>query len=493
MVGGFAVRGLLGGKPGGEMVWAAEDRSLGRRVLLWVRPAAAVGDATDPPVVSRPTRLRAVSSGDVLWNGAAYWWVAFVAPAGGPLPDVVDPAQPLPWADARQVIEQVVEELIAAGEDGTLPGRLGVDQLWAEPSGRVHLLDFPVPTAVPAPPPPADPSGLVRQVTTLLLEGKARTSGGRVAAPLPPHASRITDRLFDPADPFPDVPAVQAALLASHATPPQVTPGMRAAQVGVTAMLAGLGLLIVFGAALGYHLLTGWLTLLQAQETKVVVAGLRDPDTRERWAADPEAAPYLAPGAIDATAARLEKYAADCRAFVDEKTAVLTAPERFFLRRVAEAEYPAGMAAGIPGEEVARLVRQAELVERRGVASLQRLSVLSIFGVFLVAVAAAYVVFASAFRGGLSFVLAGLALVLRDGRPAGRFRCAARELLLWLPVGLVLTLAVLVQDRWPDWGFGRAAVSAAAVALLAAYALFAVRFPGRGPHDRIVGTYVVPA
>ena len=60
-------------------------------------------------------------------------------------------------------------------------------------------------------------------------------------------------------------------------------------------------------------------------------------------------------------------------------------------------------------------------------------------------------------------------------------------------VVVVLVFVVLVQDRWPDWGFGRAAVSAAAVALLAAYALFAVRFPGRGPHDRIVGTYVVPA
>ena len=55
-----------------------------------------------------------------------------------------------------------------------------------------------------------------------------------------------------------------------------------------------------------------------------------------------------------------------------------------------------------------------------------------------------------------------------------------------------LVAAVWVQVAWSDWGFGRAAAAAGCVALLGAYVLAAVRFPTRGPHDRVVGTYVVP-
>ncbi|HEY1191127.1 MAG TPA: protein kinase, partial [Gemmata sp.] len=38
VVGGYVVRGRLAADPTGEQVWLAEDRALGRRVLLWLRP-----------------------------------------------------------------------------------------------------------------------------------------------------------------------------------------------------------------------------------------------------------------------------------------------------------------------------------------------------------------------------------------------------------------------------------------------------------------------
>ncbi|WP_337174187.1 protein kinase [Paludisphaera sp.] len=95
-------------------------------------------------------------------------------------------------------------------------------------------------------------------------------------------------------------------------------------------------------------------------------------------------------------------------------------------------------------------------------------------------------------RGGISYRLAGLCLVGPDGRVAGRFVCAFRALLAWsIPVGLLLA-SESIQDHAPEaiasaWSLWLAGV----FALLAALAV-ALIFPGRGPHDAIAGTAVVP-
>src|SRR5581483_5854053 len=104
-------------------------------------------------------------------------------------------------------------------------------------------------------------------------------------------------------------------------------------------------------------------------------------------------------------------------------------------------------------------------------------------------------------RGGLSDRLLGLALVQSDGRPAARWRCAWRALLVWAPVtGLLIAAMWLEQDYWSAENAGAPApwlarlswvVSWSAWALLAAYAVLAVRSPGRGLHDRLAGTYLV--
>lgn len=493
VVGGFAVRGKLLDLPGGAMVWVAEDRALGRRVLLWLRPATAVDDPALPTTV-RPTRLRAVSAGDVLWNGRAYWWVGFVVPAGAPLPDVVDPLHPLPWADARYLLEQVVEELLAAAEDGTLPPRLGVDQFWVEPSGRVHLLDFPVPTRADVRP-AGDAFGLVRQVATLLLEGEARDTGGRVNAPIPPHASRITDRLFAPREEgFGSVRAVHEALTQSHLYPPRVTGGMRAAHVGLTATLAGTGLIFMFAAALAYHFWGALIAAQQARAIRVVRAGLDDPATRAAWDRNRDVHDYLAPDRLDETRRRLERYEADQVREVEAIKRVLTRPERYVVERIVQFDAADGEKAGeLPFPAVRQVLTAAQRPERYAKAVVeQREAVSSLAWRFIAFFTASYVVFALVFRGGLSFLLAGLTLVRRDGRKAGRVRCAVREALGWLPVAAMLLAVVAVQVLWPGWGFGRAAMAAASLAVLAGSVAIAIRFPERGPLDRIVGTYIVP-
>jgi hypothetical protein len=475
------------------LIWVAEDKSLGRRILLWLRPVNEVVDTAMPAGV-RPTRLRAVSAGDVLWNDRAYWWVGFVAPAGVPLPDAIDPEHPLAWADARPLIEQVVDELVSAAGEGTLPGRVGVDQIWAEPSGRVHLLDFPVPTATGSTAPAGSPLGLVRQVTTLLLEGNARDGGGRVAAPIPPHASGITDRLFDGDNPFKSVGDVEAALAESHAHPPRVTSGMRAAHLGLTGMLTGTGLAALFAAVVAYHFLTAVIVATQAGQVRLVRELLDDPEAVSALAADPDLADYLAPDQVGATVRRVDSLESALRAETEAQKRRLTRPERYLIDRLEQLEEKPDRSQ-LPPAGVARAVlstAQREARQQRLLASL-RLSVLSSAVIVAALLLPAFVAFALVFRGGLSFVLAGLTIVRRDGRRAGRLRCGLRELLAWMPLFAVLLTCVWIQAIWPGWGFQRVFVTVVSIGALVASVAVALWYPECGPQDRIAGTYLVPA
>jgi hypothetical protein len=102
------------------------------------------------------------------------------------------------------------------------------------------------------------------------------------------------------------------------------------------------------------------------------------------------------------------------------------------------------------------------------------------------------VVFAAALRGGVSMMLAGVAIVRADGRPALRRQCAARAALVWLPVLGLLFAATLLQISAPRQAFLAAVLWLVAAALLPTYAVIALRYPTRPPQDRIVGTCLVP-
>jgi hypothetical protein len=85
------------------------------------------------------------------------------------------------------------------------------------------------------------------------------------------------------------------------------------------------------------------------------------------------------------------------------------------------------------------------------------------------------------------------AVVSRDGREIGRARSVIRFLAAWSPA-----LAWIACVGVPMFGDPRVAPEAAvglgslAVLVIAAGVAWTVAVPGRGPHDRIAGTWVVP-
>jgi hypothetical protein len=100
--------------------------------------------------------------------------------------------------------------------------------------------------------------------------------------------------------------------------------------------------------------------------------------------------------------------------------------------------------------------------------------------------------FAFVFRGGLGYLLSGVTLVRADGTRAGRFRCAFREILGWMPLWIVMQTTLWLQWAVPDFVFARTFLWLLGASLLPISIAIALRNPTRGPHDRVMGTYLVP-
>jgi hypothetical protein len=494
-IGGYAVRGRIAVEPSGEQVWAAEDRALGRKVLLWLRPE---GDEPVPPPageVARPTRVRRLGRGRLAWAGTTFDWTAFAAPVGALLADTVNPARPLPWADARFLLEQLVDEFRAAEKDGSLPDRLGLSQVWVEPNGRVRLLDFPLPTGSKAEAPlPTDghPLTLLRAVASLALEGRPRVTAGPVRAPVPPHAAPILNRLFAP-DGYESLDALHHDLAATHAHPPEVTPSVRAAQLGLQAAVLAPGLVAMFTLSGLLAVLLAKLAELRAEQTEQALTALHDPAGRAALARNPDYERALRDQAR--TEARIEDLRDRKRTEAEARRRLLVAPQRFVLERFdPEPGRPNGPRRADPDALRDVLIwAGAPPKSRAGQApSPWGWETVPVW-VVLLGIPLAWVAAAGVLRGGVSMALTGIALVRSDGRRAYRRQCALRALLVWLPVGALLAGSVWLQIYHPARVSVYVTLWLAAVGLLPVYVVIALRYPDRPPQDRLAGTYLVPA
>jgi hypothetical protein len=507
-VGPFAVRGPAAGGPL-PRVLRGEDSSLGREVVVWLRPA------DDPPLGSRaettrPTRLRWLAGGRQ--NGAR--WDAFLAPAGQSLAALAAAGRRLGWAEARQLLKQLAVELDAAGREGSLPDRLSAEQVWLQPEGQVKLLEVPLDGGAAAAGAAAarDPLDLLAQAAVLALEGRPRPPGARgpVRAPVPPHASRLLARLTGPGPRYRDVGEFLADLEATRELPRRVSRGRRAATLVSWAAVNGPGLAFML---LLSGLVPAFLYLALLAMRGQVVDQRRELST----AADFE----LALAAVQPSLPDRLRGAAQWRADQDllARREAMTARHRreeraslqrlpvvnrwfaqFIVRGMDEVEQDAaqrGSATGLLTNLGSwRTTHRVRVAASSGADFSQGGRV---YAGLLLAWPAAAVVAAFVGRGGLGLRLHGLTLVRRDGRRAGRFRCAWRALVMWAPFTALLAGSVLIYTHaWrdpapPGWGVTVSTLCWwAALAVLPLWAWLALRSPGRTWHDRLAGTYLVP-
>jgi hypothetical protein len=395
--GPFYVRGALEKDRDGQLL-LAEDAVLGRRVLLWRRPAAA--GPLDPARrdLHRPTRLRWLSAG----RQDSMCWDAFLAPTGCPLGDLCPPGQRLPWRAYRGILEQLTDELAAGCADGTLPPQLTLEQIWIQPNGRVQLLDVPLAASTRQehePSASADKRALrlVREATRQALEGRTDAQTDAIQAPVPEHAARILRRLLGGTQGYQAVADLHADLVATADQLPEVTRTLRAVH------------LVVLGAVVSIPVL--------------LMLGL---------------------------------------------TAVAVSEER-----LEQLPVFAHMEPPMSPDQIAIVVLTAGFVL-----------------LFLAPVL--WVIWAFLWRGGITLQMMGMALVCGDGRRAGRWRCAWRAFLVWMPPAALSYLALEIKVADPE-----ATIQAETCCVLAlAYVLgcvgLALWSPTRSWHDRLAGTYLVP-
>jgi hypothetical protein len=520
-LGSYAVRGALCWEEGNKVL-VGEDKSLERRVALWLRPA------TEPPLqdtrraLTRPTRLRWLASGS--FDG--HQWDAFMSASGISLPELVAGEGPQPWSEVRPLLLQLTEELLAADKDGTLPPLLGVEQVLIQNNGQVELLDWCAGRAGPRiQPDQADSQrglALLAEVAVLALEGRPRdlkTVPDRkpgIRALLPQHAVELLGRLLSVGKPYRSVQKFHAALLDVADRPAEVTPGRRAACLAVSTALVGL-------AVLSCMMPAGWapgfmVTIGQTVELDARHRALQDLDQgagREAAVAAVNPNPLVRLRGIAQFEADM-RLRAQLKKRIDEEDAIVQARlgSNWLLKAYSELlekemqkQAQQGKSLGVQYGAAARVTsfRFIASTHASGQPDIGR-EVLQFFGIAyaiqLLFWPIVWVIWAFLWRGGLSYRWLGLALARWDGRKAARWRCAWRTLLVWTPVvalwGTSLwldvwswsTLGAAAGNSW--WQWLSAGLWWAGLALLPLYALLAILYPRRSLHDWLAGTYVVP-
>src|SRR5262245_627447 len=404
-------------------------------------------------------------------------WDAFEAPDGGPL------AASGEWRVVKHRLLDLVSELVAGAQDESLPP-LGLDRVWIRADGRPVLIDF-------TPPGSARSKTAANLTPTRLLSAIAAEEASALRSsptmPWPISARALVDgwAVTPPAS----LDAASAAVNSAAAAIERVTPTLRAIPIALTTAPVA----FAFVAALVAVPAMQRLTNPQSAEVIAWLGALTDPRTDSRLSD-----PARRDAAERYVAGRYRSVLADGR-FWSMSTGKGNMNR---LRQTAEdilARHPS-----VSADEMAQLaVALAPEIEARrefsssvgqGVGS-----VLPVMPMLFIAVAlfigfVASIFSATAIPGGFATHTVGLGVVRRDGREIGRARSLVRALVVWAPAiawFVYLEMSPKVQGFLPNPSNPmRGAILV--LGTMALGAIWTVVRPTRGPHDFVVGTWVVP-
>jgi uncharacterized RDD family membrane protein YckC len=514
-LGPFTVRGKLPGT--GERILVGHDAALGRTAWIWIRSPDEPALPAARRELARAGRSRWLAGGEQ----SGFRWDAFLATAGASLPDIRAGAGSLPWPDARPLLEQLTDELAAACGDATLPARLGVEQVWIQPNGDLQLLDFSLGGAAaegdPAPAGEAEQQralGLIRRAVTCLLDGGpgAAATGEAPRARVPEHARLFLERLFARRGGYREVKRFQAALQATSEQPVEVSRLRRAAQLALWLVFTFMGpCSCLFLTALA-PMLSSYILAVRIMEREYERRELEEVATQEFAAAVFHPQPLVRANAalqLQQDLALRDQLDQSILAYRQQHELRLASSSRFGGRRLVsvlentlEQQFPTMRERRYSeqgGIQPARFRENARRSAERPPSDGDGL--FTVTTVLLLIWPVVWVAWAFQWRGGLTYRLTGIALVRADGRPAARWQCAWRQLLVWAPViGLFVLSTWAETSYWSRWSEPGAAwlpwfswaVWWLAMALLAGFVGLALWRPARSLHDRLAGVYLVP-
>ena len=481
-LGSYSVRGAMPSANGGWTV-LAEDTLLGRNILIQVRPSTQKIKESSCETI-RPTRARHLQYGEIELSGVNHDWNAFVAPSGSAIADIAGPNRRLSWTETRPLLEQLSDELRASHVEGTLPVELGLDQVWVLHDGRLQLLDDPVPRPGKVAQYSNGPLGLLRDLATLALEGQVRHSSlpaQPIQAPVPIHASAFLNRLLENQLPFSNIEDCCATLKRTCEAPTQVDQPMRLAHVTFQGVTLALGLASMF-------LISGLFAVAAVMElenrsraAEQLLQEISKADGKARLTMIPGMAPLLA----DEQKLR--------NALTKQNELDRSEAER--LRRSFNL-VTRGLSASVKStggySEVAISERALNNKDESNRVIVERFGDWKAACTIILFWPIFWATIAFIWRGGFSYMILGIGIVDRHGRPIKRRTAAFRALAVWLPVALLLCGSAWVQANHPGLVNLHSVLWLAAVLLLPFYIGVALANPDQPPHDRLFRSFLVP-
>jgi hypothetical protein len=461
------------GETGGGRLFVGVDPILRRHVWIHEVPPGT------PPVpairrdASRPGRLYWLAGR----RAATENWDAFEAPRGESFltaPPTSD------WHQVRRALSSLATELEAsARDDSHTPLRLA--KVWRRADGQLVLLDFSWPASVAS----EDNQDLTPAELLAAVSTRVFAPTTRPAAPL--SATRLLNRLASGAPPA--LNDIKAELLRLASIPSRPSRIRRALPIVMATMpMAAPVLAVTVLLPIYARSLPGERSELLMWMSWITDAGAdaRFKTREQRTAAEQYVAArfgsQLTSDDLWTTQAQME-WVVDMRRRAAEIAARYPAvsPDEFARASAIVApqiQEVAGWRANFPGG--------GEALRNFVTSGFAFIPVLFLIACGLISVLAV--------PGGLVTRALGHAVVRRDGREIGRVRSAVRLLIAWSPV-----IAWTAYVGNPMFGELRAMSPAAAYAVgglallsVAAGAVWTIAVPGRGPHDRIAGTWVVP-
>jgi hypothetical protein len=467
-VGPYAVHTMVG-QTGGGRLSVGVDPILRRHVWIHEVPPGT------PPVdaarrdVSRPGRLYWLAGR----RSATENWDAFEAPRGEPFltaPPTSD------WRQVRGALSSLATELDASAHEDSHP-RLSLAQVWRRADGQLVLLDFPWPATVAA-----DANQALNPVE-LLAAVSARVFAPVAEPAAPLSATTLLNRLASGAPPaLADVKAELLRLASIPSRPSRIRRALPIVMATVPVAIPILAVTVMLPAGAQSSELLMWMMWIGDSGAEA-----RFTTPEQRTAAEQYVAAHYGSQLTSDEFWNIQ--APKMGPFVDMR------------RRAAEiaARYPE-----VSADELARATaivapQVQEVADWRanfpgGGQALRGFVASGFASIPLLLPIACGLLSVLAVPGGLVTQALRHAVVGRDGHEIGRVRSAIRFLIAWSPV-----IAWMVYVGNPMFGDVRPmspavayAVGGLALMSVAAGALWTIAVPGRGPHDRITGTWVVP-
>jgi hypothetical protein len=492
-IGPYHVLDVLESAGGGEWILGYDARLLRR---VWIRKLPSGTEPTATPLrnIARPGRLRWLNGK----RSADENWDAYEALTGRPLVKLLD--RRWPWESVRFWLLDLAEELDAAAKDGTLPESLGLDCVWITAEGRAKLFDFAPPGLDPLAMPrqtsrtsageALDRRRFLNQLSIATLEGrvvdiaKASTRAARV--PLPIAARSALDRLAQPGGD--DQVAAQFAQLVRQSA---VVSRRRRLAVVLACCLPAVFLL-------GMMLMVSWLLTRFSQTAPDVMPLYASLTSLERLQTGKHGADEVTSADIQAVevyiAHRYGKTISDPDALAGPIAQGMFDPaKRRELARIVAA-HPHPSSEEVQATEKNKIVQEMVEGTKQGFGFFQEglrigAILMPLGGLSIVALLS--LVAAIFFRRGLVLRTLGVEIVTANGRLASRGRTLWRCAIAWSPLLLTpIVVALMPSLVGGTPSFGWLAIVPAAYLPLVAWSL---TMPGRGLHDRLAGTWLVPA